>query len=270
LTPVTILGCGYTGKVLARRLLVRGVPVTATSRSPERLDLPGVTTVRFDATETQNLDFIPPGSKVVYSIPTVPASAAVIAALENRASRIVYLSTTGVYGAAHLVDETTPAAPNSEEGRARLATESLVLSAPVSSIVLRPAAIYGPGRGVHVRMLEGSFQFAGDGGNYVSRIHVDDLAAHIEAALESEAGGAWPVADEFPCTSREIAEFCARLLGVPMAASVAPGSLHHTRRANRRVNGAAIRSILGIALRYPGYPEGIRASLGIPDTCAKE
>ena len=68
-------------------------------------------------------------------------------------------------------------------------------------MILRPAAIYGPGRGVHVSMEEGRFRFVGGGDNFVSRIHVDDLAAHVEAALLSDITGAWPVADEHPCTS---------------------------------------------------------------------
>jgi nucleoside-diphosphate-sugar epimerase len=261
LTPVVILGCGYTAKVVARRLSARGIRVIATSRGAEPLGIPGVTQVRFDATEAQDLGFVPAGSRVVYSMPTLATTNSVIAALAPRASRVVYLSTTGIYGSTQVVDCDTPAAPDSDEGRARVATENLVLASCASAIVLRAAAIYGPGRGVHVRMMEGSFQLAGRGSNFVSRIHVEDLASHVEAALESDVRGAWPVADELPCTSREIAEFCARLLDVPMPAGVDPAALHRTRRANRRVDGSAIRSILGISLRYPSYLEGIPASL---------
>jgi hypothetical protein len=43
--------------------------------------------------------------------------------------------------------------------------------------------------------------------NVVSRIHVDDLATHVEAGLLAEVTGVYPVADEESCTSREIAEF---------------------------------------------------------------
>lgn len=266
MTPVVILGCGYTGRVLARRLLQRGVPVVATSRTPDFPDLPGTVRVRFDATEKRDLSFIPEGARVVYSIPTLPESAAVIRALAPVASRVVYLSTTGVYGAAHVVDHTTPPAPNNSEGHARLEAETLIQHSCASSVVLRPAAIYGPGRGVHVRMMEGSFRLAGEGSNFVSRIHVEDLATHIEAALTSDVAGAWPVADERACTSREIAEYCARLLQVPMAAGTDPALLHHTRQANRRVDGSAIRNLLGISLRYPTYREGIPASVKIRGT----
>jgi nucleoside-diphosphate-sugar epimerase len=269
-TPVVILGCGYTGKVVARSLLQRGIPVIATSRTPERLHLPGATNVRFDALETQDLSFIPYVSRVVYSLPTLPTAPAVIESVCLRADRVVFLSTTGVYGSSHVVDESTPAAPNNEEGAARLATEALIQSRCASSVVLRAAAIYGPGRGIHVRMMQGRFQLAGEGNNYVSRIHVEDLASHVEASLESEVTGAWPVADELACTSREIADFCARMLGIPLPEGVDPALLHHTRRANRRVDGSAIRNLLGVRLKYPTYRQGIPASAGVSAIPHKE
>jgi nucleoside-diphosphate-sugar epimerase len=260
-TPVVVLGCGYTGQVVARRLAARGIRVIATSRHPELLNLPGIDLVRFDTEQSVDVPFVMPNCRIVYSIPTVPQTASVIAAVAPRASRLVYLSTTGVYGATMVVDHTTPASPGNSEGRARVAAETLVLSACANAIVLRAAAIYGPGRGVHVRMAEGRFRLARDGSNYVSRIHVEDLATHVEAALDSEVGGAWPVADELPCPSREIAAFCAELLHIPMPESVDPGLLHQTRQSNRRVDGSAIRRALGISLRYPTYREGIPASL---------
>jgi nucleoside-diphosphate-sugar epimerase len=110
-------------------------------------------------------------------------------------------------------------------------------------------------------MMQGRFQLAGEGRNYVSRIHVEDLASHIEAALESEMTGAWPVADELASTSREIAEFCAGLLGVALPEGVDPALLPHTRRGNRRVDGSAIRNLLRIRLKYPTYLQGVPASV---------
>ena len=251
---VVILGCGYTGRALKQRLERRGVRVIGTTRAT------------FDALRDRDLSFVPEGSRVVYSIPTLEPDPvpAIVGALSARAVRAVYLSTTGVYGDAHIVDHTTPANPTTPEGRARVAAENAWINAAYSSIVLRPAAIYGPGRGVHVSMAERRFRLGGDGSNYVSRIHVDDLVAHVDAALSVEVTGAWPVADAHPCTSREIAEYCARLLGVPMAEQVQTESLHQTRRANRRVDGAKIREILGLELMYPSYREGIPASLSAP------
>ena len=159
------------------------------------------------------------------------------------AARVVYLSTIAVYGNAEYVDETTPPSPHTERARARLRTEQAILRGPWSALVLRSSAIYGPGRGVHV-----SHRIRHEG--CVSRIHVDDLAAHIEAALFHEANGAWPVADEHPCPSREILEF----IGVHE-----PVSVLDSISTDRRVDGSAIRRILGIGLKYPSYHEGLAA-----------
>ena len=262
--PAVILGCGYTGRRVAARLAARGIRVTATTRHPEALAIPGVTTIRFDALESLSpLDCVEAGASVVYSIPGLSPEPIrdIVVALGNRPSRVIYLSTTGVYGAETEVDEHTRAAPNNHEGEARLEAERAIVSGPWSSLVLRPAAIYGPDRGVHVRMVKGTFRLGGDGSNYVSRIHVHDLAAHVEAALFSNAEGAWPVADECPATSREVAQYCSELLNVPMPESVAAEELPTARRSNRRVNGSCIRRLLGISLEYPSYREGILAAV---------
>lgn len=261
---VVILGCGYTGKRVAERLVRRGVRVIVTTRSGDSLGIEGVQTIRFEAMESlAPLSAVPDAARVVYSIPTLEPEpiTTILDAIGERCSRFVYLSTTGVYGTQTEVNETTMPMPDSDTGRARLLAEEAVMTRTRSSLVLRPAAIYGPGRGVHVRMQRGNFQIGGDGSNYVSRIHVDDLATHLEAALFTEVAASWPVADDCPATSLEVAEFCARLLQVPMPSVVDPADLHPTRRANRRVDGSAIRRELGIELRFASYRTGIPASL---------
>ena len=270
-----IIGCGYTGRRVAQRLLDAGVPVAATTRNPDslrHLAAQGAEVLRWDASEPDGLEIlktaISPGARVLLSVPTLRGlhglddpTPRIVEALGEAPSRVVYLSTTGVYGNAHVVDETTPAAPSTERQRLRVEAELAVMQGPWLSLVLRPAAIYGPGRGVHVAMREGSFQLANDGSNFVSRVHVDDLAAHAEKALLSDLTGAYPVADEGPCSSREIAEFCADLLGLPLPESVGKEKLSETRRSDRRVDGSAIRRLLGIELRYPSYRQGIPAAL---------
>jgi nucleoside-diphosphate-sugar epimerase len=258
---VVILGCGYTGKRVAQRLLNRGVRVSATARTRSSLD----DLARLGA-NLQALDIgqpgsvaIPNGALVLHSIPGIAPPLRTILAGYPR--RVVYLSTTGIYGATRDVDENTPPAPDTESAKARLSVEEELQAGYWSTLILRPAAIYGPGRGIHVSMRESRFQLAGDGDNFVSRIHVDDLAAHAEAALFSDVTGAYPVGDDLPCTSREIAAYCAELLRLPMPPSVPLDTLHETRRADRRVDGTAIRSRLQITLQYPTYREGLPASL---------
>jgi nucleoside-diphosphate-sugar epimerase len=276
LEPIFILGCGYTGSRVARLLLDRQIAVGGSARSLGSLTPlaeRGLRPVAFDAADSKELlrleASLEPGTRLLYSIPTLtnadgrwePARA-VLEALGPKLSRVVYLSTTGVYGSAARVDENTPPQPETDRQKLRVQAEQAVLSGPWKSLILRPAAIYGPGRGVQAALAEGKYKLSGDGSNFVSRIHVDDLAAISAAALLSDLTGSYPVADEAPCTSREIADFCAELLGLDSVESVTSGELSETRRSDRRVGGRAIRELLGVTLRYPSYRQGIPASLG--------
>lgn len=258
---VVILGCVYTGRRVAQRLLRRGFRVIVTSRTPELLTVAGAEEVAFEAAPDASLAFVPSCARVVYSIPSLepdPAPVLLRRLADGGSRRLVYLSTTSVYGEVREVDEYTPPAPRTPPALARSEAERTVLEAAGSrAIVLRPAAIYGPDRGIHTKIRAGTFRLAGTGDNYVSRIHVEDLAALVEAALFAEVSGAWPVADDEPCRSKEIARFCAELFGVPVPAGVPAESLHHTRRADRRVDGRAIRDLLGVQLRFPSYRQGI-------------
>jgi nucleoside-diphosphate-sugar epimerase len=267
-----ILGCGYTGRRVARRLAGNGFPVLATTRDASRLRLPGASVAELDLDRPETITalegLLQPGAGVLYSIPParhgdqwLPTVPAVEPVLRQRAARVVYLSTTSVYGATRDVDGRTPPDPRIGRELVRLEEESRVLNGAWTSLILRVAAIYGPGRGIHVSMRRGSHKLWGDGGNYVSRIHVDDLAAICEAALASDLTGCFPVADDEPCTAVEIASYCAKLLRVPMPAFSRELPDEDTRRADRRVDGSAIRKALGIELRYPSYRVGIPACL---------
>ena len=222
-------------------------------------------------------------SRVLLSIPTLKQSGGGTAglrdptgrimavlgngALGTRPARVVYLSTTGVYGETKQVDETTPIAPVTNRQRLRAEAEQAAAAGPRPSLILRPAAIYGPGRGVHTALQQGRYRLAGDGGNFISRLHVDDLAALTAAAIESDITGAYPAGDEKPCTSLEMARHCADLLGLPMPPSVGAGEVDETRRADRRVDGRAICRLLGVTLLYPSYREGVAAALAEEAPC---
>ncbi len=266
--PVVILGCGYT----ARRLPLSGSRVLAFSRGVDGLAELGFELTPWDASApdaaARLAREIPQGSTVLYSLPTLRAGEGLdepaprlLPALEGKARRVVYLSTTGVYGPARHVDVKTPVDPRTERQRLRVAAEEAVRRGGWESLLLRPAAIYGPGRGAHVAMREGRYALAGDGSGFISRIHVDDLAVIVAAALESDLVGAYPVADEQPCSQREMARYVVDLTGLPMPSTVPRERADETRRGDRRVDGRAIREALGVELRYPTYREGVAAAL---------
>ena len=261
-----ILGCGYTGRRVATLLARSGHEVVATARDLSSLTPLPVQPVRFDAENERDWEqcrgLIDSNTAVFHSIPPATDGEELLRPVKsvlNQAQRVVYLSTTGVYGTQTEVDESTLAAPVTHTDHSRVRMEVVVLSCP-NSIVLRSAAIYGPWRGVHRAIQQGRYPLRGRGSNFVSRIHVDDLAAHCVATLFSDVGGAWPVADEDPCTAWEIAAFCAQLLGVSV-----PDTGHEsnapTLSANRRVNGRAITKAMGLTLRYPSYRVGIPACI---------
>ena len=173
-----------------------------------------------------------------------------------RPARIVYLSTTGVYGEVELVDEHTAPSPQTEKDKARMEAERVLSDGPWSTLVLRPVAIYGPGRGVHWSARQGMFRPAPGGNRVVSRIHVDDLAEHALRAMQCDVTGAFPVADEEPCSSLEVAEWTFAYLGIPFVAGDVQGQTN-----GRRVDGSAVRARLGVQLRYRSFREGVVACL---------
>jgi nucleoside-diphosphate-sugar epimerase len=267
-----ILGCGYTGSHVAARLLARGVSVVAAARDEETL-APlaerGAEVVAFDAERPASWGGLAaasarlaPGFAVLLSV-TPPgrggapgdATAALLAALATP-GRVVYLSSTSVYGAQPDVDLATAPAPRTREGALRLEAERAVASGPWSWLVLRAAAIYGPGRGLHARA-GAAPRRSGDPDREVSRIHVADLAALCEAALGSSVTGAFPAADRSPASAREVAAFCATLGLVPPALPDALPGPH----GGRRVDGRAAFEALGVRIAYPSYREGTVASV---------
>lgn len=255
--PVVILGLGFTTQRLAKRLREQGVAVFAVVRRPERfaeLESIGVHLCGFTR------GGIPEDSVLIHSIPPLvePDNSALHALISTISPRrILYMSSTGVFGSQTEVDASTPASPNDEKGRARLAEEEWLAGAghsESSTLILRSAAIYGPGRGVHVRLREGKLP---RGTGVVSRIHVDDLGSILEAGIESRLEGAWPVADDRAAATEEVIAWCARYMGVDVPGNSAP----HFPVAGRRVDGRKIRELLGVKLRYPSFETGIAASL---------
>jgi nucleoside-diphosphate-sugar epimerase len=257
---VIILGLGFTGKYLARRLLRRGAKVCALVRGVNRF--PDLAEEGLQLSEFGSPGALPKHSVVADLIPPLPteenvALRAIIEQLEPR--RIVYVSSTGVYGDQVDVDVNTPATPNDERGRRRLEEERWISAGPWSSLILRAAAIYGPGRGVHAAFLQGKVpRSAGSG--IVSRIHVEDLAAIVEAGIFSDLQGCWPVADEDPCTSAEIAKWCAEVLKLDNKMSIAEGAT-----TGRRVEGKKIFELVGVQLTHRSWRTGVPASLASAD-----
>jgi nucleoside-diphosphate-sugar epimerase len=274
-----IIGCGYTGTQLARALVARpdlAASVTVTRRDREVARALGaalgVRGERADLADPASLD-VPRGTVVVCTAPPGADPAGEIRALitaARHAARIVYVSSTGVYGAGHgaWVDEGWPVAPLTETGRARAAAEAALADAAVPWVALRAAGIYGPGRGLVDRIRAGTYRVIGDGTSHVGRIHVADLVAAILAAAAAQATGAVNVADDDPAPIGEVADAIAARLGLPppprVPAAAVSAEVAGMLTANRRIANRRMRDELGVVLRYPGWRDGLAAELAPP------
>lgn len=285
--PWVIIGCGYTGERLARRLRGAGADVWVTRRSARAAgDLAAALGVHGRAVDLDDAatlhGWLPAGAVIIDSAPPGTAHAEenlVDAALGAAARRIVYLSSTSVYppGDGSWVDEDEPVDPQSQQGAARLRAESALLSRAgergLSAVSLRIVGIYGPGRGVPARLLAGTYRVVGEGDTYVNRIHVDDLASAIMAAalIPSLPRSIYNVSDDQPETSRAHADAVADILGIERPPSVPESVVEpwvvSMLGANRRVSNVRMKEELRVTLSYPTWREGLQqilTELGMP------
>ncbi|MBS1990928.1 MAG: hypothetical protein JSS83_10450 [Cyanobacteria bacterium SZAS LIN-3] len=179
-----------------------------------------------------------------------------------QARKLVYISSTAVYGeATGVVDERT-ACSDSAVAVERRAAE--VFWGSRGACVLRAPGLYGPATGLHRRLLAGNYKLPGDGSNYASRIHLEDLARIIEAAfIGAQPGSLYVTGDLRPATHLEVVTWLCRRLDLPMPPSIpldSPG-LHYTLRGNRRVDATKVLSELNVTLKYPTYVEGFSQCL---------
>ncbi|HEY0250565.1 MAG TPA: NAD-dependent epimerase/dehydratase family protein [Kofleriaceae bacterium] len=249
-----IIGCGYTGTVLARRLVAEGKRVTVTRRDLAEAQL---VAEKVHAAEARALDLATtqaraPSDSIVVCLAPPPTPQ--LAAFAEGAQHLVYVSSTGVYAPGHgaLVDETFELAPVTRSGIARLEAERQL---PATATILRAAGIYGPGRGLAERLRAGTYRIIGDGSTHVSRIHVEDLALAIVTAGETRTRGVFNVADDDPAAIGPLADALADELGVAHPPRVAPESVDPEvagmLAADRRIDNTKLKRELGVVLAHP-------------------
>jgi nucleoside-diphosphate-sugar epimerase len=286
-----ILGCGYVVLALARSLVESGVAVTGTTRSRERvgeIEAAGATPALADATDPGTLrplvqirpdvvfDLVRPQQIDENRYTTWGTQNIASTFIELPLEAFVYLSSTSVYGrrSGEWTDETTEVNPSSPVGQARVEAERIYLKffsekgLPVR--ICRVPGIYGPGRTLRQRLESGAYRRLDDEGLWVSRIHVDDLAAGLIAAWkQGRPGETYILCDDEPVTGQDYAELTASLLSLPLPPTVDREDIRHElsrdgferRISARRCSNRRMREELGVTLRYPTVREGVPAAL---------
>jgi nucleoside-diphosphate-sugar epimerase len=278
MTHHLVVGAGYLGlRVLAALPagavtgINRTVPATAMGHCYQQIDL--------DNSQQPALA-LPLRYVLLYTVPPAeePADSRLerlLAMLQPVPQRIVYISTSGVYGncGGRLTDESTRPNPQNKRSTRRAAAEEMLRlwcnTNDCELLVLRTPAIYGPQRLGLERIRLGMPVLAQNEAPPGNRIHVDDLVNCCIAAMEctnkqgiyNASDGDFRSASEFAATVADLAG-----LALPPQISRAEAETHFSAARlsflaeSRRLDNTKMRERLGIQPRDP--ETGIRQSLG--------
>ncbi|MFB6229341.1 MAG: SDR family oxidoreductase [Halobacteriales archaeon] len=288
---VAILGCGYVGLELGRQLRAAGHDPIGVRRSAEGLDAiesAGFRGVRADVTSADALASVPDVDALVFAASSggrgadaareiyvrgLRTAIEAFGARESPPERLVYTSSTGVYGDhdGDRVDEETPLDPGTEKTRVLAEAEQVALEeAPEGGIegtVARFAGLYGPGRYRLERYLDGPVT-----AGYLNMIHREDAAGAVRFLLDRDRarGEVVLVVDDEPVDKHAFADWLAAEAGRDpppkqsveerlAGADLSPTARDRIRAQKRCVNDK-LRD-LGYAFTYPTFREGYREAI---------
>jgi len=285
-----IVGCGDIGLRLAQLLRGRW-RIYAMSRTAEKLEslrALGAVPVIADLDQPETLERLAGlAHDVVHLVPPPrdgshdTRTANLVRALTKGGSipqRLVYLSTTGVYGDCRgaVVSETRPSMPVSPRARRRADAERTLRWWGVENgthvTVLRVPGIYAPERLPIARLRSGTPALESDQDAYTNHIHAEDLPRIILAALVRGKGGrTYNASDDSSMKMGDYFDLVADRLGLPhpprvnweLAQACVPETLLSFMRESRRLSNVRLKKELRVRLRYPSVHEGI-AVIGAP------
>lgn len=282
---ILIIGCGDIGVRVARLEQAQGNAVAGLARSEAgvgRLRAFGIEAVPGDLDDRDALLNLPIAGKLVYYFAPPPGGGpwdtrmrnfCAAVSTEATPAKVVYISTSGVYGdcGGAWVTEETPVNAQTSRARRRLDAEMALqawgarLDVPV--VVLRVTGIYGPGRLPLARLQQGHPVLSETESPPTNRIHADDLAAVCSAAArKAENGEIFNVSDGQPGTMTQYFNVAADLLGLPRPPQV---SMEEARRVmtpmmisylteTRRMDNRRMMEKLGVTLLYPDLQSGLK------------
>jgi nucleoside-diphosphate-sugar epimerase len=242
-------GTGFTGSHLTRRLLQRGHKVTAIDNQPglfaDELRSLGAEILLGSVTDRQLVDTAARGCQVIYHVAAafrkvnlprkvywdvnVGGTRNVLdAALKHGVDKVVYCSTCGVHGDVKqdAGDEDAPIAPEDYYQYTKYEGERVVqefVQKGLRTVILRPAAIYGPGDPARFYNLfklikKGRFLMFGPGEVRYHPLYIDNLLNAFELAAEFNNGNgeAYLIADAKAYSLNQLVSAIAEALGVDL------------------------------------------------------
>ncbi len=275
--PSTIAVVGATG-VLGRhiipRLIEQGFRVRAIARRPETPWLRGLSieTVAADILDRdQMLRSVDGCTAVIHAATAIPKpGAAGDWSLNDRIRREGtqnLLDAASEVGAEHYVQQSiamlsnvSNERPQMEDdaihGEGRLASavemEALVKAAPLDWRIVRGGLFVGPGTGraeaLNADLRNPDWRIPGDGSDWLSLVHVADMAAAMVSVLTSgNAHGIYNAVDDEPVTWSQLCTYLAAAADIHLPAAGGPRAVPSFRISNARLRG------IGWAPRYPSF-----------------
>lgn len=293
-----IAGCGYVGRRVARVWKERGLQVHAITRSVRKaaeLSNDGIEPIVFDLAETR----VPPLPDVDIFLWCVGFERTSVASRQavwidglkrllntlpvrgdENFRRVLYTSSTSVYGDGHGqdVDEETVPNPAAEGGQACVAAEGLLqeysLRSSASVSILRLAGIYGPHRLLRrIEDLRINIPITSPPDEWLNLIHVDDAVSAIDAvssmnsppSLMNVGGNKSSTRGDYYRTLAKLAHAPAPIFAVSSESTAETTFASHAappmrRGGNRRVV-SIVRESLGIAFKFDSIEDGLMDAL---------
>jgi nucleoside-diphosphate-sugar epimerase len=281
-----IIGCGDVVRRALPRLLRRYRVYALVRRLDPALRALGVTQIVGDLDQPASLKRISGLADVLlHSAPPAEADVAsdtrtqhLLAALQTGKSlprRIVYISTSGVYGNCDgaAVDETRTLHPESARAARRVAAETALREfgrqTRTKVSILRAPGIYAADRLPLERVKRGDPVLNADEDSYSNHIHADDLAHAIVLALtHGRSNRAYNATDDSEMKMGDWFTHLAEAFDLPAPPRVdrataeeqLSSGLMSFVRESRRLSNDRIKRELGLKLAYPTVEEGIAAA----------
>ncbi|WP_076567269.1 sugar nucleotide-binding protein [Janthinobacterium sp. TND4EL3] len=282
LPRLLILGCGDVGMRLLPLLRARFRVFAVTSQPARCAQLRAAGAVPIvanldDRASLRRLAGLAP--YVVHLAP--PQSAGLLdrrtrnlAAILPERARLVYVSTSGVYGdcGGATVAETRPVAPANARAKRRVDAEQVLRGWNARRqgrlAILRVPGIYAQDRLPLKRLHEGTPALAAGDDVYTNHIHADDLARIIERALwRGKPGRVYHASDNSELKMADYFDAVADAFALPRPPRLPRAQLQQVvtpmllsfMSESRRMDNTRIRRELGVRLRYRRVADALRA-----------
>jgi nucleoside-diphosphate-sugar epimerase len=281
-----IVGCGDIGMRVLERLVPRWRVLALTSSASRRTELRAAGALpllanlddpaslgRLGALADRVLHLAPPPGHGEADTRTRHLVQAL--ARGGRVQRLVYASTTGVYGdcGGERFDATRAARPASDRARRRVDAEQVLRRygrrAGVAVSILRVPGIYAvdrPGGHPRERLQRGTPVLRPEDDVYTNHIHADDLArACVAALLRGLPQRVLHVSDDTELRMGEYFDLAADLCGLPRPPRISRAEAATRLSAlqlsfmseSRRLDNRRLKQELRLRLRYPTVIDGL-------------